>query len=58
MIQLIESSERIGSIRDANISEGQAIEHIMAQNLGLKVFQVYRPTNKTGCEFKFHSRHL
>ena len=45
MLQLVETGEYSGKINDATLGRGQLIELEMAQSIGTKVFQVYRPTS-------------
>eukprot|EP00546_Thalassionema_frauenfeldii_P013586 CAMPEP_0178916832 /NCGR_PEP_ID=MMETSP0786-20121207/12887_1 /TAXON_ID=186022 /ORGANISM="Thalassionema frauenfeldii, Strain CCMP 1798" /LENGTH=393 /DNA_ID=CAMNT_0020590269 /DNA_START=232 /DNA_END=1413 /DNA_ORIENTATION=- len=57
MLQLVETAWELGLIGHAKLGKGQAIEQDMAEQLGLKIFHVYRPA-AFGVEQKFGNQSI
>mmetsp|Transcript_6533 Transcript_6533/g.11425 ORF Transcript_6533/g.11425 Transcript_6533/m.11425 type:complete len:299 (-) Transcript_6533:79-975(-) len=58
MLQVVETGTRVGMAKDATPGLGQTIELDMANTMGTKVFQVYRPETIKGYEWRFEDRHI
>ena len=56
MLQLIERGDNSCQLQE--LGNGQQIERHMAQQLEMKVFHVYRPTNTYGSEYSFNDSHI